>query len=150
MSAVQRIKKELAQITADPPSNCSAGTINKNDMFEWHATIMGPIDSPYEGGIFHLHISFPSDYPFKPPSCIFTTKIYHPNINSSGGICLDVLKDKWSPVLNISKILLSICSILDAPNPDDPLVPSIAKLYKEDRTKYNLEAKYWTNIHANN
>lgn len=60
-------------------------------------------DSPYSGGVFFLAIHFPTDYPFKPPKVNFTTRIYHPNINSNGSICLDILRDQWSPALTISK-----------------------------------------------
>uniref|UniRef100_A0A672P065 E2 ubiquitin-conjugating enzyme n=1 Tax=Sinocyclocheilus grahami TaxID=75366 RepID=A0A672P065_SINGR len=92
-------------------------------------------DSPYQGGVFFLTIHFPTDYPFKPPKVAFTTKIYHPNINSNGSICLDILRSQWSPALTVSKVLLSICSLLCDPNPDDPLVPEIAHTYKADREK---------------
>ena len=141
--AAQRISKELKNLIADPPSNCSAGPVG-DDMFHWQATLMGPKDSPYENGVFFLDINFPTDYPYKPPRVTFATKIYHPNINSSGGICLDILKDQWSPALTISKVLISICSLLDDPNPDDPLVPSIAELYKRDKAEYFLKAKTYT------
>lgn len=60
-------------------------------------------DSPFQGGVFFLAIHFPTDYPFKPPKVNFTTRIYHPNINSNGSICLDILRDQWSPALTISK-----------------------------------------------
>lgn len=72
-------------------------------QFHWQATIMGPGESPYTGGVFFLAIHFPTDYPFKPPKVNFTTRIYHPNINSNGSICLDILRDQWSPALTISK-----------------------------------------------
>tara|TARA_Y100000591_G_scaffold288926_1_gene273481 strand:- start:1172 stop:1627 length:456 start_codon:yes stop_codon:yes gene_type:complete len=141
--AAQRISKELKNLIADPPSNCSAGPVG-DDIFHWQATLMGPEDSPYEGGVFFLDINFPADYPYKAPRVTFSTKIYHPNINSSGGICLDILKDQWSPALTISKVLLSVCSLLTDPNPDDPLVPSIADLYKRNREEYHLKAKTYT------
>ncbi|CAM6079076.1 unnamed protein product [Sphagnum tenellum] len=63
------------------------------DMFHWQATIMGPPDSPYAGGVFLVMIHFPPDYPFKPPKVAFRTKVFHPNINSNGSICLDLLKE---------------------------------------------------------
>ena len=109
---------------------------------------MGPTGSVYEGGVFKLNIIFPSDYPFKPPKVKFETLIYHPNINAAGGICLDILKDNWSPALTISKVLLSICSLLDDPNPDDPLVPDIAEQYKKARAAYDITARQWTQNYA--
>lgn len=148
-AAKKRLKKELQDMSKDPPPNCSAGPIKeRNDIMSWQATIMGPPDSPYEGGVFFLEITFPSDYPFKPPKVKFLTKIYHPNINKNGGICLDILKDQWSPALTISKVLLSICSLLTDPNPDDPLVTEIATVYKKDREKYTKTAKEWTRSYA--
>ena len=142
-----RIKKELEVLKNDPPFNCSAGP-QDDDIYHWQATLMGPTDTPYAGGLFFLDIRFPKDYPFKPPKVYFITKIYHPNINAGGGICLDILKDQWSPALTISKVLLSICSLLDEPNPDDPLVPSIADQYIKDRDKYNAAAREWTILYA--
>ncbi|KAK3091424.1 hypothetical protein FSP39_019787 [Pinctada imbricata] len=138
---------ELQDLSKDPPAQCSAGPVG-DDMFHWQATILGPPDSPYQGGVFFLTIHFPTDYPFKPPKLSFTTKIYHPNVNSNGSICLDILRSQWSPALTISKVLLSITSLLTDPNPDDPLVPDIARIYKTDRSRYNESAKEWTRKYA--
>ncbi|XP_012091025.1 ubiquitin-conjugating enzyme E2-17 kDa isoform X1 [Jatropha curcas] len=184
--ASKRILKELKDLQKDPPTSCSAGPVAE-DMFHWQATIMGPTDSPYAGGVFLVTIHFPPDYPFKPPKvtsanerfflimctsaiawirgfcsvlhfskwamsfCVqvaFRTKVFHPNINSNGSICLDILKEQWSPALTISKVLLSICSLLTDPNPDDPLVPEIAHMYKTDRAKYEATARSWTQKYA--
>jgi ubiquitin-conjugating enzyme E2 D/E len=147
MASAKRIKKELENLKNDPPLNCSAGP-EDDDIFTWQATLMGPSASPYQGGVFILNIKFPPNYPFKPPKITFVTKVYHPNINSSGGICLDVLKDQWSPALTIDKILLSICSLLEDPNPDDPLVPDIANQYKNNRVAYDMTAREWTQYYA--
>ena len=147
MCSQKRIAKELKDIERDPPANCSAGPIG-DDLYKWKALIMGPSDSPYQDGFFHLQITFPIDYPFKAPKIIFTTKIYHPNINSNGQICLDILKNQWSPALTISKVLLSISSLLDDPNPKDPLVPDIANQYMNNRKKYDDTAREWTRKYA--
>jgi ubiquitin-conjugating enzyme E2 D len=147
MSA-KRITKELKELEQDPPSNCSAGPESDANLYSWTATILGPSDSPYAGGVFNLAIQFPTDYPFKPPKVAFTTKVYHPNINAQGGICLDILKDQWSPALSIAKVLLSICSLLTDANPKDPLVPEIARLYESNRAEFNRIAQEWTMQYA--
>jgi len=101
----------------------------------------GPGETPYQGGVFFLNINFPADYPFKPPKCQFSTKIYHCNVNANGAICLDILKDQWSPALTISKVLLSLSSLLSDPNPSDPLVPEIAQLLLKDKSKHDQTAR---------
>ncbi len=145
--ALKRIEKELLDLMKDPPANCSACPDEK-DQYHWQATIVGPDDSPYADGVYFLNIHFPTDYPFKPPKCNFTAKIYHPNIDSNGCINLDILKDKWSPALTISKVLLSISSLLIDANPDDALEPEIAHIYKTDRPKYEATAREWTHKYA--
>ena len=143
MSA-KRITKELKELEQDPPIGCSAGPESEADIYKWNATILGPDDTPYAGGVFNLVIQFPTDYPFKPPKVAFTTKVFHPNINAQGGICLDILKDQWSPALSIGKVLLSISSLLADANPKDPLVPEIARLYEANREEFNRQAREWT------
>eukprot|EP00047_Mylnosiga_fluctuans_P002415 m.224404 g.224404 ORF g.224404 m.224404 type:complete len:182 (+) comp11089_c0_seq1:13-558(+) len=146
-SSAKRILRELAEITMDPPSNCSAGPKGDN-LNEWVATIMGPPTSVYKGGVFFLDIVFPPEYPFKPPKITFRTRIYHCNINSQGSICLDILKDQWSPALTISKVLLSICSLLCDCNPKDPLVGNIAQQYLTQRDLHDQTAIEWTRRYA--
>ena len=149
MSAIKRLTAELRQLERNPPMNCSAGLVDSSNIFHWRATIIGPEDTPYQGGVFHLDINFPVQYPFVPPKVRFTTKIYHPNISSAGSICIDILKkNKWSPSLKIEKVLLSICSLLSDANPDDPLEPEIARIYKSNNKKYLEIARAWTTIYA--
>jgi ubiquitin-conjugating enzyme E2 D/E len=146
--ALRRLQREYTEIQTSPIENCTAGPVG-DDFFRWDAMIFGPADSPFEGGIFRLSINFPSDYPFKPPIVTFKTKIYHPNINAAGGICLDILKSQWSPALGVSKVLLSILSLLTDANPSDPLVPEVAHVYRTNRPAYDEKAREWTRLYAN-
>lgn len=145
----KRIMNELEEIKKDPPSNCNAGPIGDN-LYHWVGTIIGPSDSPYSGGLFKLDITFPQNYPFKPPKVKFTTPIYHPNINRHGNICLDTLTSNWSPALTIIKVLLSISSLLTDPNPDDPLDKNIAELYLNNYEKFKQNARSYTIKYAYN
>ena len=146
--ALKRITKELTEFNKEPPEGFSAGPIDDSDMFKWEASITGPEESPYEGGTFQLSIEFPKDFPYKPPKVEFTTKVYHPNVKSTGTICLDILKDAWSPDISVSKILLAIQNLLINPNIDHPLEPEIANLYKSDKEAYDKNAKEWTEKYA--
>lgn len=139
-----RLNREYELLKKEPIDNVTAGPENESDLTKWHATIHGPTETPYEGGLFNVGIEIPSDYPFMPPKVYFKTPIYHPNITAKGAICLDILKNEWSPTLNLSKVLLSLCSLLSDPNPDDPLVPSIAQLYKKNRAEFNRQAREYT------
>ncbi|KAI9279296.1 ubiquitin-conjugating enzyme E2E 1, isoform CRA_c [Sporodiniella umbellata] len=140
------MKKVLKKKTAEKSMTSSAKSAGPkgDNLYEWVSTIAGPADSPYAGGIFFLDVHFPQDYPFKPPKVVFRTRIYHCNINSQGAICLDILKDNWSPALTISKVLLSICSLLTDANPHDPLVGSIAQEYLTNREEHDSTAREWT------
>ena len=135
-STKRRILKELQDLTNETGDNITASLIDDDNIYKWSATISGPSESPYEGGIFSLDINLPENYPIRPPQIIFKTKIFHPNINSSGSICLDILKNQWSPALTIHKTLLSISSLLTDPNPDDPLDATAGKLFKNDYEKF--------------
>ena len=148
MTSKKRILKEMKELTQDEYSNITAGPIDDNNVYKWSASIIGPKDSVYEGGVFILHIDFPQNYPFKPPQVTFKTKIFHPNISASGSICLDILQSQWSPALTICKTLLSISSLLTDPNPDDPLDTTIADQYKNNRVEFENTARSWTAIYA--
>jgi len=148
LSFKKRLAIESSDMQSHPPENCSAGPENDNDITVWKGTIIGPKGSPFESGIFKLNIKFPHTYPFTAPQIKFETPIYHPNISKNGVICLDILKDQWSPALTISKVLLSICSLLTDPNPNDPLETEIANMYKENKCKYEILAYEWTKKYA--
>lgn len=123
---------------------------DEDNIFIWKSQIKGPDKTPYEEGEFILNITFPPDYPFTAPKIRFETPIYHCNINERGFICLDILKDEWSPILTIEKILLSICSLLNDPNPNDPLRPDIADEYKNDNKLFIENAIKHTKNYAIN
>lgn len=150
MTCINRLMKDIDAFRTNNNSNVSAGPSSDDNLYKWTATIIGPEDSPYSGGIFKLQIDIPTDYPFKPPTVRFLTRIYHPNITSApiseggGSICLDTLKSNWSPALSILKVLLSISSLLTDPNPNDPLEAEIASIYKKDKAAFNKTAREWT------
>ena len=146
--ALKRIQKELTEFNKEEPEGFTAGPVDDSDMFKWEASLTGPENSPYEGGTFQLTIEFPKDFPFKPPKVEFITKVYHPNVKSTGTICLDILKDAWSPDISVSKILLAIQNLLINPNIDHPLEAEIAKQYTDNKAKFDETAKEWTEKYA--
>ena len=143
-----RLTKEYKKILKEPIQNITTNPINETDMYNWIATLKGSDDTPYEKGTFILDISFPKTYPYTAPTIVFKTPIYHPNISKKGDICIDILKSNWSPALSISKVLLSICSLLSDPNPKSPLEPEIADLFTNDIEQFNINAIKYTKKYA--
>nr|VDC63830.1 unnamed protein product [Brassica rapa] len=171
----RRIIKETQRLLSEPgklssasfyPSPGISASPSEENMRYFNVMILGPSQSPYEGGVFKLELFLPEEYPMAAPkvSCFnfcefysfsfhvsdvrFLTKIYHPNIDKLGRICLDILKDKWSPALQIRTVLLSIQALLSAPNPDDPLSENIAKHWKSNEAEAVETAKEWTRLYA--
>lgn len=120
-----------------------ARTVGDN-IRRWKGTIFGPKDTCYEGGTFIVDIEIPSDYPFKPPKMKFDTKLWHPNVSSqTGAICLDILKNEWTPALTIRTALISLQALMCSPEPDDPQDAQVANMYKTDRKLFEYTAKQW-------
>jgi len=143
MSLPKRIVKETQRLLSEPAPGISATPVEDNLRY-FNVIIAGPAGSPFEGGIFKLELFLTDEYPMAPPKVRFLTKIYHPNIDKLGRICLDILKDKWSPALQIRTVLLSIQALLSAPNPDDPLANDVAERWKTDEPGAIATAKEWT------
>ena len=120
----------------------------KNDTLV--GVLEGPPNTPHENGYFLFKMIFLEKYPFKPPKFIFITNIFHPNISETGYVSVDILQDNWSPWLgNFDRIIYSIQSLLDDPNPYDFLNEKSAKLYNNDRKSYDETVKSYTFLFAN-
>ena len=144
-----RIKKEYQDLQKEKNSNVLVKLVN-NDYRHWKGRIKGPIDTVYQGGIFDVDIIIPDDYPFKPPKMKFDTKIWHPNISSvTGAICLDILKNEWTPALTIRTALISLQALMCEPVPNDPQDAVVAKQYMSDIKLFNQTAKHWVEEYAN-
>ncbi|KAK1443327.1 ubiquitin conjugating enzyme like protein [Babesia gibsoni] len=145
-----RLQRELLDIQKEVGGTVDAHTVDGN-IYKWRGYIKGPIQTPYEGGHFILNITIPQDYPYNPPKIQFETKIWHPNISSeTGAICLDILKNEWSPALTIRTALLSIQALLSAPEPDDPQDAEVASMYRRNYQEFERTAKLWTSTFAQN
>ncbi|KAI5950264.1 ubc1 [Candida jiufengensis] len=150
MSRVKRIAKELEECRQDKQSGVTLELNNESDLTKLTGFFKGPPGTPYENGLFQVSIDIPNEYPFKPPQMKFTTKIYHPNISSvTGAICLNILKDKWTPVLTLKSTLISLQLLLQSPEPNDPQDAEVAKHYLSNKQGFEETAAYWTKLYAN-
>ncbi|KAH3902863.1 probable Ubiquitin-conjugating enzyme E2-18 kDa [Saccharomycodes ludwigii] len=143
-SVTQRLQSELVQLMMSAPPGLSAFPINDDDLTKWSGIITGPDSTPYEGLKFKIFLQFPNNYPYAPPKVTFTSPMWHPNVDMSGNICLDILKDQWSAVYNVQTILLSLQSLLEEPNNSSPLNAVAAELWDKDMDEYKkkLIARY--------
>lgn len=147
VTARKRILREIEVMKKSDKTNISAGPIDEKDISKWEAIIIGPKDTPYEGGIFKLSTTYTHRYPFKAPKVRFITKIYHCNIYD-GVICLDILYSAWSSVITTESLLIGIASFLSDPNPTHLFNPEATKLYLANKEEYNKMAREYTQKYA--
>jgi len=148
MNPALRIKKEIDDIRRDTSSGVTIDQ-DASDAMHLTGTIHGPKDTPYAGGVYTVDIKIPADYPFSPPKMKFTTRLWHPNVSSvTGAICLDILKDQWSPALTMKTALMSLQALMCAAEPNDPQDAEVAKMYKEDHSRFKAVAAFWAECYA--
>lgn len=140
----RRIGKELADINNDPHSQIVAEPVREEDLTHLKGKFKGPPDTPYEGGTYVIDIKIPGDYPFRPPTMKFDTRVWHPNVSSvTGAICLDTLSSAWSPVLTIKSALISLQSLLSTPEPKDPQDAEVAGMLLKNPAEFQHKAREW-------
>ncbi|KAI9637433.1 ubiquitin conjugating enzyme [Dioszegia hungarica] len=154
-TAARRLMKEYRDLTADPLQDMiTAGPISEDNMLEWEALVQGPEGTPYEGGIFAAKLRFPSDYPLNPFKMTFDPPLLHPNIYPNGDVCISILhapgddpmryetaSERWSPVQSVRSVLLSVLSLMHAPNSDSPADVECAKLYRDDKPEFERRVR---------
>ncbi|KAJ5750228.1 hypothetical protein N7533_007256 [Penicillium manginii] len=143
--------QELAELMESPPAGITVNLVDEANMYEWKVLMDGPEGSPYHKGKFQIKLVLPTEYPFKPPTVSFATKIYHPNITNDdkGSMCLGMLRpDEWKPSSKIGAVLEFARQLLSEPMPDDAIEGRIAEQYKNDRKHFDEVAREWTRKHA--
>uniref|UniRef100_A0A672PAS0 E2 ubiquitin-conjugating enzyme n=1 Tax=Sinocyclocheilus grahami TaxID=75366 RepID=A0A672PAS0_SINGR len=136
--ARRRLMRDFKRLQEDPPAGVS-GAPSENNIMVWNAVIFGFVSFAFfltAMRTFKLTIEFTEEYPNKPPTVRFVSKMFHPNVYADGSICLDILQNRWSPTYDVSSILTSIQSLLDEPNPNSPANSQAAQLYQENKREY--------------
>ncbi|XP_022184664.1 probable ubiquitin-conjugating enzyme E2 7 [Nilaparvata lugens] len=139
------LRKQLTELKKCPVDGFSAGLIDDSDVYRWEVMVIGPPDTPYEGGFFKAHLIFPKEYPLRPPTMKFVSEMWHPNIDKAGNVCISILhepgddrwgyelaSERWLPVHTVETILVSVISMLADPNSDSPANVDAAKQLRDD------------------
>ncbi|MBW0467728.1 hypothetical protein O181_007443 [Austropuccinia psidii MF-1] len=148
MSANRRIAKEYTDLQSNPIDNVTIEP-DEHNVLHWTGVMQGPVGSCYEGGKFKMETTFPLEYPFKAPTIRFLTRIYHPNINNEGSLCLGLLKpDAWKPSIRIEHVLRAILNLLVEPNPEDAIVANAAELFTKDYALFKSTAQEYVRKYA--
>lgn len=139
------LRKQLAELNKNPVEGFSAGLVDDDDIYQWEVVVIGPLDTLFEGGFFKVALTFPRDYPLRPPKMKFITEIWHPNVAKNGDVCISILhepgedkygyekpEERWLPIHTVETIMISVISMLADPNGDSPANVDAAKEWRED------------------
>ena len=154
MQQSQRLNREIKRLVENPPEGIICYTTDSDQLNFLSISVIGPHGSPYEGSIFELELEIPDRYPFVPPRLKFVTPVYHPNIDTQGRICMDLLKmppnGGWKPTISLENLIVAVQSLLGNPNPDDPLMVEIAEEYRFNKKEFERKARKLTNENEKN
>lgn len=145
---IQRVARELRRLVVAPLDGIRYLPQDEEQLTELHVELRGPEKTPYEGGFFRLKLVLSDGFPQAPPRGLFLTKIFHPNIATSGDICVNTLKKDWSPALGIAHVLQVIRCLLIVPFPESSLNDEAGRLFMDSYDEYARRARLWTTIHA--
>ncbi|XP_015333436.1 ubiquitin/ISG15-conjugating enzyme E2 L6 isoform X2 [Marmota marmota marmota] len=144
MTASKRVAKEMEDLQQELPPYLKHLYCDDANVLVWHALLL-PHQPPYNLKAFNLRIDFSKEYPFKPPTVKFTTKIYHPNVSESGEVCVPLLsKENWNPYIKICQVLEALNMLVDKPNPREPLRVELADLLLQDPELFRKKAEEFT------
>mmetsp|Transcript_20807 Transcript_20807/g.24082 ORF Transcript_20807/g.24082 Transcript_20807/m.24082 type:complete len:149 (+) Transcript_20807:121-567(+) len=145
----KRLSKELTALQKSPIPDVAIDIPSETDIHQWLITMSGPKSSPYHKGKFKITFIFPPEYPFKPPTIKFQTKIYHPSVDAATGeICSAILYDDWGPTRNVKHCIEMLVNLLANPSADNPLQEEIAAMFREKPDEFEKTAKKWTKDYA--
>lgn len=145
---LRRVSREINACKRDESDNIRIKLVDSSP-FHLKGHFPGPEGTPYENGTFEVDVVYPAGYPSHPMQVKFITRVYHPNISPvSGTICVDILQDGWSPVLNVRTVLISVQSLLSSPEPSNSLDTEALQHYMVDKRSFEETARYWTQIYA--
>eukprot|EP00052_Salpingoeca_macrocollata_P023433 m.205853 g.205853 ORF g.205853 m.205853 type:complete len:177 (-) comp22027_c0_seq1:236-766(-) len=132
-AAQLRAQKDHSELQL--PSNCELEFDNADDLLNFRL-VMKPTDGFWAGGRFVFSVKIGPNYPHEPPKVHCDTKVYHPNIDLQGNVCLNILREDWKPVLNLQSVIYGLVFIFLEPNPGDPLNKDAATLMEENKAEF--------------
>ncbi|CAD6185661.1 unnamed protein product [Caenorhabditis auriculariae] len=148
MAGSRRLQKELGDLKSCGVRAYENVECDETNLLNW-SILLVPDKEPYNKGAFRVNIKFPVDYPFKPPQIIFATKIYHPNIDEEGKVCLPIIApENWKPATRTEQVMMALMSLINEPEPSHPTRAEIAEEWVKDRKKFNKVAEEYTKKHA--
>lgn len=148
MSATRRLQKELQELRESGLKSFRNIIVDEQNILNWTGLIV-PENAPYSKGAFKIEINFPAEYPFKPPKIAFKTKIYHPNIDEKGQVCLPIINaENWKPATKTDQVIQALVALVNDPEPEHPLRADIAEEYTKDKKKFLKNAEEFTKKYA--
>ncbi|KAK9497566.1 hypothetical protein O3M35_004265 [Rhynocoris fuscipes] len=148
MAATRRLQKELQDIRQSGLKSFREIQVDDSNILNWQGLIV-PDNPPYNKGAFRIEITFPAEYPFKPPKITFKTKIYHPNVDEKGQVCLPIISaENWKPATKTDQVIQALVALVTDPEPEHPLRGDVAEEFVKDRKKFMKNADEFTKKHA--